>query len=86
MKTIVVTGGAGFIGSNLCAYLLNKGENVICVDNFYTGEMAHIEDLKSSNFKIIKHERLGNSYLTLLQLNLVYISQTIWTSMLYRYL
>ena len=56
MKTIVVSGGAGFIGSNLCAYLLNKGENVICVDNFYTGEMAHIEDLKSSNFKIIKHD------------------------------
>lgn len=56
MKNIVVCGGAGFIGSNLCAYLLEKGENVICVDNFYTGRMEHIEDLDCSNFKIIKHD------------------------------
>ena len=37
MKTVVVTGGAGFLGSHLCEYLLKKGEKVICIDNFFTG-------------------------------------------------
>ena len=56
MKTILVTGGAGFIGSNLCSYLINKGEKVICVDNFYTGKMENIEGLDSSLFSVIKQD------------------------------
>ena len=37
MKRILVTGGAGFIGSHLCERLVNEGNDVICLDNFYTG-------------------------------------------------
>ncbi len=56
MKTILVCGGAGFIGSNLCSYLLNKGEKVICVDNFSTGNMDNVKDFDSPSFSIIKHD------------------------------
>ena len=56
MKTILVCGGAGFIGSNLCSYLLNKGEKVICVDNFSTGNMDNVKDFDSPLFSIIKHD------------------------------
>ena len=56
MKTILVCGGAGFIGSNLSSYLINKGERVICVDNFCTGNRANIENLDSSLFSIIEHD------------------------------
>ena len=55
-KTILITGGAGFIGSNLCARLLNLGNKIICVDNLYTGQMRNIQPLMSNpNFKFIKH-------------------------------
>jgi UDP-glucuronate decarboxylase len=37
MKRILVTGGAGFVGSHLCEYLLNQGNEVICLDNYFTG-------------------------------------------------
>ncbi len=54
-KNILVTGGAGFIGSNLCEYLLQCGANVSCLDNFSTGYRHNIEDLMSnSNFKLIE--------------------------------
>ena len=56
MKTILVCGGAGFIGSNLCSYFLNKGEKVICVDNFSTGNMDNVKDFDSTLFSIIKHD------------------------------
>ena len=56
MKTILVCGGAGFIGSNLCSYLVDKGEKVICVDNFCTGNINNIKDLDSSLFSIIEHD------------------------------
>ena len=38
MKTVLVTGGAGFIGSHLCDRLLDDGNTVICLDNFFTGQ------------------------------------------------
>ncbi len=41
MKRILVTGGVGFIGSHLCKWLLEDGNDVICVDNFYTGEKKY---------------------------------------------
>ena len=54
-KTILVTGGAGFIGSNLCEALLEKGNQVICLDNFATGKRENIEPLlKDSNFILIE--------------------------------
>jgi UDP-N-acetylglucosamine 4-epimerase len=54
-KKILVTGGAGFIGSNLCHYLVNIGAKVICLDNFSTGHLHNIENLlKIKNFTLIE--------------------------------
>jgi dTDP-glucose 4,6-dehydratase len=54
--TVVVTGGAGFIGSHLCERLIREGRKVICVDNFITGNMENIKHLLSdANFRLIKH-------------------------------
>ena len=53
-KTILVTGGAGFIGSNLCRFLLDKKYNVICLDNLYTGSKENIKELLSNDkFKFV---------------------------------
>jgi UDP-glucuronate decarboxylase len=55
-KTILVTGGAGFIGSHLCEALLNQDNRVICLDNFFTGSRDNIKHLlKNKNFELIKH-------------------------------
>ena len=54
-KTILVTGGAGFIGSNLCEALLEKGNKVVCLDNFATGKRENLEQLlKDTNFTLIE--------------------------------
>jgi UDP-N-acetylglucosamine 4-epimerase len=54
-KTILVTGGAGFIGSNLCEALIEKGNKVVCLDNFATGKRENlVELLKDSNFTLIE--------------------------------
>ncbi len=56
-KNILVTGGAGFIGSHLCESLLLDGYNVICLDNFFTGNKKNIEHLiKLPNFEMIRHD------------------------------
>jgi UDP-glucuronate decarboxylase len=56
-KKILVTGGAGFLGSHLCERLLNDGYEVICVDNFYTGRKANIVHLLNNPyFEIIRHD------------------------------
>jgi UDP-glucuronate decarboxylase len=53
----LITGGAGFIGSHLCEYLLKKGNEVICLDNFFTGSKKNIEHLQDySNFELIRHD------------------------------
>ena len=57
MKRILVTGGAGFIGNHLCRRLLDEGNHVICLDNFFTGLKRHIEDMMSNpNFELIEHD------------------------------
>jgi nucleoside-diphosphate-sugar epimerase len=57
MKTVVVTGGAGLIGSELTALLLGQGHNVICLDNFLTGSRDAIQDFqKSEHFTLIEHD------------------------------
>ncbi len=56
-KSILVTGGAGFIGSHLCETLLHQGHEVLCVDNFFTGSrrnVAHLLD--NNNFEILRHD------------------------------
>ena len=57
MKRILVTGGAGFIGSHLCERLLHDGNEVICLDNYFTGHrknIAHILD--DPNFEVVRHD------------------------------
>ncbi len=57
MKRILVTGGAGFIGSHLCARLVDEGNDVICADNFFTGSKKNIEALLDKhNFELIRHD------------------------------
>ncbi|OAM92869.1 UDP-glucuronate decarboxylase [Pelosinus fermentans] len=57
MKKILVTGGAGFIGSHLCRRLVNDGYEVICLDNFFTGSKRNIQDLiEKPNFDVIRQD------------------------------
>ena len=57
MKRILVTGGAGFIGSHLCDRLINSGNDVICLDNFFTGSKKNIIHLiENQYFKLVEHD------------------------------
>lgn len=57
MKQILVTGGAGFIGSHLCARLLSEGHSVICLDNFFTGSRSNILPLIGHKFfEVVRHD------------------------------
>ncbi len=57
MKRILITGGAGFIGSHLCDRLLNEGNEVICLDNYFTGHKSNIEHLLDNPyFELIRHD------------------------------
>ena len=56
-QTILVTGGGGFIGSHLCELLLSRGNDVICLDNFFTGSKNNIRHLLSNpSFELIRHD------------------------------
>ena len=57
---ILITGGTGFIGSNLCIYLINKGHTVFCLDNNFTGNLYNISSIKNhENFSYIYHDILN---------------------------
>jgi UDP-glucuronate decarboxylase len=57
MKKILVTGGAGFIGSHLCKKLLDDGNDVLCIDNYFTGTKKNINNLfKNTYFEAIRHD------------------------------
>ena len=57
MKKVLVTGGAGFLGSHLCDRLVERGDDVLCVDNFFTGSKRNVEHLFGfHNFEIMRHD------------------------------
>jgi dTDP-glucose 4,6-dehydratase len=56
MPAAVVTGGAGFLGSHLCDYLIDKGFRVICVDNLDTGSLQNVEHLRGDEFLFVNHD------------------------------
>ncbi|MGW8256816.1 MAG: UDP-glucuronic acid decarboxylase family protein [Thermoguttaceae bacterium] len=57
LKRILVTGGAGFLGSHLCERLIRQGHDVICLDNFFTSQKSNIADLLSEpNFELVRHD------------------------------
>ncbi|MET0275174.1 MAG: UDP-glucuronic acid decarboxylase family protein [Phenylobacterium sp.] len=57
MKRVLVTGGAGFLGSHLCERLLDRGDEVLCVDNFYTGARRNVAHLiENPNFELMRHD------------------------------
>ena len=56
-KRVLVTGGAGFIGSHLCERLVARGDDVICLDNFFTGAKTNVTHLlKADNFELLRHD------------------------------
>ena len=56
-KRVMVTGGAGFIGSHLCERLLANGNDVLCVDNFFTGTKENVAPLLTNpNFELLRHD------------------------------
>ena len=57
MKKILVTGGAGFLGSHLCDRLLKNGNDILCVDNFFTGSVTNVSHLRDNpNFELMRHD------------------------------
>ena len=57
MKRILVTGGSGFVGSHLCERLLNEGNEVICLDNYFTGNKKNVEHLMDNHFfELVRHD------------------------------
>src|SRR5260370_5329981 len=56
-RRVLVTGGAGFIGSHLCKRLLERGDEVLCVDNFYTGTRRNVQHLLDNPlFELMRHD------------------------------
>ncbi|MGV6860639.1 MAG: SDR family oxidoreductase [Putridiphycobacter sp.] len=74
-KKILITGGAGFIGSNLCGYFLNKGYDVRCVDNLLTGRKSNIEPFFTHpNFEFIEGDIRDNDFCLTVTKNVDFIS------------
>lgn len=73
MKTVVVTGGAGFLGSHLCELLISRGFSVICVDNLFTGSKENIQHLMSNpNFRFIEHDIIDPLFLDDVKVDQIY--------------
>jgi dTDP-glucose 4,6-dehydratase len=53
---VVITGGAGFVGSHLCSRLVAEGNEVVCLDNFLTGDAKNVEDLAGDRFRLVKYD------------------------------
>jgi dTDP-glucose 4,6-dehydratase len=60
---VLVTGGAGFLGSHLCDFLVNKGHDVVCMDNLLTGDISNIDHIRDKNFLFIHHDVTNYIYL-----------------------
>ncbi len=57
MKRVLITGGAGFLGSHLCERLLSDGNDVLCVDNYYTGRKSNLVHLMNNPcFELMRHD------------------------------
>ncbi|MEW5801564.1 MAG: UDP-glucuronic acid decarboxylase family protein [bacterium] len=63
MSRVLITGGAGFLGSHLCDYFLQKGFEVICMDNLLTGDVSNIAHIRSDKFLFIKQDVTNYIYL-----------------------
>jgi UDP-glucuronate decarboxylase len=64
IKRILITGGAGFLGSHLCERLLNEDNDIVCLDNFYTGNKDNITPfLANPHFELIRHDIINPVYL-----------------------
>jgi len=64
MKRILITGGAGFLGSHLCDQLLRDGHEIICLDNFFTGSKLNILHLTANpHFEVVRHDIINPIYL-----------------------
>lgn len=62
-KTILVTGGAGFIGSHLCKRFVNENNYVICLDNLISGKLENISELiENENFEFVNHDIINPYY------------------------
>jgi UDP-glucuronate decarboxylase len=62
MRRILVTGGAGFLGSHLCTRLIEQGHHVIALDNFYTGRPENVAHLASRSFELVRHDVVEKFY------------------------
>jgi UDP-glucuronate decarboxylase len=63
-RRILITGGAGFLGSHLCEKLLRDGNDIICLDNFFTGDKKNIAHLLGAcNFELVRHDIINPIYL-----------------------
>ena len=63
IQRILITGGAGFLGSHLCERLVAEGHDVICLDNFFTSQKTNVQHLLGEpNFEILRHDITSVSY------------------------
>ena len=62
LKRVLVTGGAGFLGSHLCEALIARGDEVVCLDNFLTGDPANVAHLmEQPGFRLVRSEEPGRT-------------------------